>query len=104
MKTISRYIMTLALLITAVGGAWAQTQITQDFENGLGGWTMAHCHSSSGVTESYTTHGGKKMFRFYYTANYPQYLISPEIDAAGGGTMSFYYAIYSSNYPLVKSR
>ena len=23
MKTISRYIMTLALLITAVGGAWA---------------------------------------------------------------------------------
>ena len=26
MKTISRYIMTLALLITAVGGAWAQTE------------------------------------------------------------------------------
>ncbi|UKK57194.1 leucine-rich repeat domain-containing protein [Prevotella communis] len=26
MKTISRYIMTLALLLTAVGGAWAQTQ------------------------------------------------------------------------------
>ncbi|UKK62642.1 leucine-rich repeat domain-containing protein [Prevotella communis] len=28
MKTISRYIMTLALLLTAVGGAWAQTQWT----------------------------------------------------------------------------
>ena len=26
MKTISRYIMTLALLLTAVGGAWAQTE------------------------------------------------------------------------------
>ena len=90
--------MTLALLITAVGGAWAQTQITQDFENGLGDWTKANCHSNSGVINTYTpTHSGTNMFRFYYMTT-PQYLISPEIDATGGGTMSFYYARYSGSY------
>jgi len=89
----------LVLLLTAATGAWAQTQITQDFENGLGDWTMANCHPNSGVSDFYSpTHGGTNMFRFYYSENPPQYLISPEIDAAGGGTMSFYYARYHSGY------
>ena len=92
-------ILSLLVLLIAATGAWAQTQITQDFENGLGDWTMAKCHSNSGITEYYTpTHGGTNMFCFYYTTNIPQYLISPKIDAAGGGTMSFYYARYNSNY------
>ena len=90
----------LVLLLTAATGAWAQTQITQDFESGLGDWTMNNCHSSTGISNAYDgCYEGSNMFRFYYTANYPQYLISPEIDAADGGTMSFYYAIYSSQYP-----
>ena len=89
----------LVLLLTAATGAWAQTQITQDFENGLGDWTMTNCNPNSGISSAYPpTHGGTNMFRFYFTANYPQYLISPEIDAAGGGTMSFYYARYDNDY------
>ncbi len=93
----------LVLLLTAATGAWAQTQITQGFEDGLGDWTKANCNSNSGITginSGYSpTHGGTNMFRFYYSASAPQYLISPEIDAADGGTMSFYYARYSNSYP-----
>ena len=95
----SRYLLTLVALFAMTAGAWAQTQITQDFENGLGDWTMTNCHPSSEISSAYTSHGGDNTFRFCYTANPPQYLISPEIDAAGGGTMSFYYAIFSNSYP-----
>ena len=73
--------------------------ITQDFENGIGDWTMANCHSSSGVSTAYTAHSGTGSFRFYYTANGDQYLISPELADNNGGTMSFYYACFSSTYP-----
>ena len=90
-------ILSLLVLLAAATGAWAQTQITQDFENDLGDWTMANCHGGSGVTNSYS-YSGAKSFLFYYSTNPPQYLISPEIDAAGGGTMSFYYARNSSSY------
>ena len=100
MKQISRYLMTLLLLITAVGGAWAQNQITitQGFEDGMGDWTTNHCHSGTGINSNYGGYEGSHNFRFYYTSSVPQYLISPELDENDGGTMSFYYAIYSSNY------
>ena len=73
--------------------------IEQGFENGLGDWTTNHCHSSSGVTSSYGGNTGNYAFRFYYTTNYPQYLISPELDDNDGVNFTFYAARYSSNYP-----
>jgi Cleaved Adhesin Domain. len=73
--------------------------IEQGFEDGLGDWTMNHCHSSSGPTSSYGGNTGNYAFRFYYTANYPQYLISPELDDNDGVNLTFYAARYSSNYP-----
>ena len=90
----------LVLLLTAASGAWAQKQITitQGFEDGMGDWTMNHCDGNTGISSAYTPHSGTKMFRFHFTTNVPQYLISPELDENDGGTMSFYYARYSSNY------
>ncbi len=90
----------LVLLMTAVSGAWAQKQITitQGFEDGMGDWTTNHCHNSTGISNSYGGYESSYSFRFYYTPNAPQYLISPELDENDGGTMSFYYARYSSNY------
>jgi len=73
--------------------------IEQGFEDGLGDWTMNHCHSSSGPTSSYGGNTGNYAFRFYYTANYPQYLISPELDDNDGVNFTFYAARYSSSYP-----
>lgn len=77
----------------------ADQVIEQGFEDGLGDWTMNHCHSSSGPTSSYGGNTGNYAFRFYYTANYPQYLISPELDDNDGVNFTFYAARYSSNYP-----
>jgi hypothetical protein len=98
MNNMKNKILSLLVLLAAATGAWAQTQITQGFEDGLGDWTLANCHSNSGVTD-FAPHSGTNIFYFYYSTNTPQYLISPEIDAARGGTMSFYYARYSSDYP-----
>ena len=77
----------------------ADQVIEQGFEDGLGDWTMNHCHSSSGPTSSYGGNTGNYAFRFYYTANYPQYLISPELDDNDGVNLTFYAARYSSDYP-----
>ena len=77
----------------------ADQVIEQGFEDGLGDWTMNHCHSSSGPTSSYGGNTGNSAFRFYYTANYPQYLISPELDDNDGVNFTFYAARYSSSYP-----
>ena len=95
----SRYLLTLVALLTMTTGAWAQTQITitQGFEDGMGDWTMNHCEGNTGIKSGFA-YEGSNCFRFYYTTNYPQYLISPELDENDGGTMSFYYARESSNY------
>ena len=77
----------------------ADQVIEQGFEDGLGDWTLNHCHASSGVSSGYTAHSGSNVFRFYYTTSYPQYLISPEFEENGGGNITFYVARYSGNYP-----
>ena len=60
---------------------------------------MSNCHSSTGVSTSYTANSGSAVFRFYYSSNYPQYLISPELSGGENGVeLSFFYACYSSNY------
>ena len=75
-----------------------QTLIEQGFEDGIGDWTMYHCSSSSGITTQ-NPNTGSYCFDFYYTADYPQYLISPELDDNNGGTMTFYARQYSNSFP-----
>ena len=75
-----------------------QTILEEGFENGIGDWTMYNCHASTGISHE-DAHSGANSFYFHYTTNYPQYLISPELDDNNGGTMSFYARIESSYYP-----
>ena len=91
----------LVLLMTAASGAWAEEQITitQGFEAGMGDWTTNNCDGGTGITDQSGSYEGSNIFCFYYSENPPQYLISPELDENDGGTMSFYYARYHSNYP-----
>lgn len=74
--------------------------VVESFEDGLDGWTMRNCYSSTGVTTSTAkAHSGSKSFRFYYSTNPPQYLISPEMDASvEGDALAFYYMAESSSY------
>ena len=65
--------------------------IEQDFNDGMGDWTMDNCHNSTGIYEN--------AFRFYYSSNPPQYLISPEINMTENGTIEFKYKCNSSYYP-----
>ena len=70
---------------------------SESFENGLGCWTLTNCVSSTGAS-TYGAHEGSKSFDFFYTANPPQYLISPEFDGTAAITVAFWYKNYSSNY------
>lgn len=64
---------------------------SEDFSNGIGGWTMQNCYSSTGVSNG--------TFRFYYRSNPPQYLISPEITGINSdAVVEFTYWNNSSNY------
>ena len=75
--------------------------LEESFENGIGNWTMSNCHSNTGVTSSYPNHAhsGSNTFRFYYTTNPPQYLISPMLNGTENGVdVSFYYTGYSTSY------
>ena len=72
---------------------------TEDFENGIGAWSLVNCHSSTGINST-ATHSGSNGFRFYYSSNPPQYLISSELTGVTEGTkLEFYYKNYSSSYP-----
>ena len=65
---------------------------SEDFNADLSCWTMVDCESSTGVNGN--------AFKFVYTYNPPQYLISPEIDTEGKPvTVAFDYYAYSSYYP-----
>ncbi|MBR1550407.1 MAG: InlB B-repeat-containing protein [Bacteroidales bacterium] len=62
----------------------------ETFES-LGDWTLNSCHSSTGITNT-------SSFRFYYSTNPPQYLISPEFNASGDLTVTFNYKVQSATY------
>jgi len=65
---------------------------SEDFNADLSCWTMVDCESSTGEDGN--------AFKFVYTYNPPQYLISPEIDTEGKPvTVAFDYYAYSSYYP-----
>ena len=71
------------------GNRDTQTLIEEGWEDGIGDWTMNNCESG---TDVYTgaANNGSNCFRFKWTTNTPQYLISPELTDNNGGTMSFY--------------
>ncbi len=70
----------------------------ESFENGIGGWTMVDCVSGTGVGSN--AYEGSKGFTFRYSTNPPQFLISPEFEAAATTmNVSFWYSVYRSNYP-----
>ena len=71
------------------GNRDTQTLIEEGWEDGIGDWTMNNCISGTGV---YTgdANSGSNCFRFKWTTNTPQYLISPELADNNGGTISFY--------------
>ena len=70
---------------------------SDSFENGIGCWTLTNCVSSTGAS-TYGAHEGSKSFDFFFTANPPQYLISPEFDGTASITVAFWYKNHNSNY------
>ena len=71
-----------------------QTLIEEGWEDGIGDWTMNNCESGTGVYTG-AANNGSNCFRFKWTTNTPQYLISPELTDNNGGTMSFYCRAYT---------
>ena len=69
----------------------------EDFENGMGDWTMRDCENNTGIcAEASDNHS----FRFYYNTTPPQYLISPELTGVTEGMLlKFYYKNQSTQYP-----
>ena len=71
---------------------------TEGFENGIDCWTLNNCNSNTGVN-ILAANTGSYGFRFYYTTNYPQYLISPQFAAATTPLqLEFDYGSNSTNY------
>lgn len=93
-----RLLLLLALLITAVTGAWAQT-IYLDFENGAKpqGWTNSgknDCYvGTSGYDSSAPAYDGNYSFYFSSLGKYDNdYFVSPAFNFQGAGSLSFAYA------------
>lgn len=64
---------------------------SEDFNNGIGNWTMVNCHSSTGISNN--------VFRFHWNSNPPQYLISPEITGiTDDAVLQFVYYNNSTTY------
>ena len=71
----------------------------EDFESGIGSWTTSNLESGGGVSSGVGTENSTG-FRFKWTTNTPQYLISPELSGVvAGNTLKFYYANYNASYP-----
>lgn len=68
----------------------APVEIFNETFESLGDWTMNNCHSNTGINSD--------RFRFRWTTNPPQYLISPEFNAAGDLTVTFNYRT-NGTYP-----
>ena len=73
---------------------------SEDFEGtSLEGWTSENLNSGS-IISSGAAYNGAQSFRFYYTTNPPQYLISPELSGiTEGALLKFQYHIWSTDYP-----
>ena len=96
----------LTMLVVGARPAWAQKALpySYGFEEAscsTSGWTKVNCQNSSenyklGTSDAYE---GEYAFRFYYTSNYPQYLISPELATSSYSiSVSFWYKAHSTSY------
>lgn len=96
---------TLLLMLAMTVTTWGQQSLpyTYGFENNnlaAEGWTMNNCSGNTGISNGYTPHTGSYLFRFYWNATPPQYLISPELTGTENGfELEFYYKNYSNTYP-----
>ena len=74
---------------------------TEDFEANsttAACWTTSNTNSSTGINSG-SAYSGTQAFRFYYSTNPPQYLISPELSGTTDGVkVSFMYKAQSSYY------
>jgi hypothetical protein len=61
-------------------------------------WTKLNCHTDSDINND-DTYEGDNSFRFQWTTNPPQYLISPKFDVAVDMKVSFYYKNGSNSWP-----
>ena len=62
------------------------------------GWSLVDCNEGTNIKSDYPPHEGNYSFRFRFTSNPPQYLISPKLVSATSITMSFYYWNNSNDY------
>lgn len=100
MQKFLRFLMLAVLLLPFALQAQVSLPISMDFENAadFNQWTMTYCETYTGISSEHA-HEGSNSFRFRWTTTPPQYLISPEFDAATGTEMfSFWYANYSSSF------
>lgn len=95
----------MAALLCVPTGVEAETQVvlSEDFESNsleTNGWTKQSCHSKTGI-ETTASHSTSRSFKFNYSTNPPQYLISKELSVPAGATaltVSFYYRVQSATY------
>ena len=103
MQKFLRFLMLAVLLLPFALQAQVSLPISMDFEDAtaFSQWTLANCESTTTRSTS-GAHEGTYGFGFHWTYNPPQYLISPEFDAATGSEMiSFWYKNTSSTYTEV---
>jgi len=99
-KLLTLWLMALLLPLTAMA------QKTLPYEYGFEapladeGWTVISDKTSTAINSTASgIHSGAAAFRFYYSTNPPQYLISPEIDSDDKAVaVEFYYKAHSRNY------
>ena len=96
----SRLLFTLTALFMGISSAGAQKTLpySYGFEDAdeMENWTLTNCTSNTGRSTN-TKRSGSWAFRFYYTTNPPQYLITPEFTSTNNGIeISFYYKSHTS--------
>jgi len=96
----------LTMLVVGARPAWAQKALpySYGFEEtscSTSGWTKVSCHdySENYKLDTSDAYEGDYAFLFYYTSNYPQYLISPELATSSYSiSVSFWYKAHSTSY------
>lgn len=102
MKKLRLFIM---MLMAAMLPLAMQAQVSLPYEYGFEnndltaeGWTMVDCDASSSIN-NVAANSGTYSFRFHWTTNPPQYLISPELNGTDAGVeVAFYYKSNSTTF------
>lgn len=102
MKKLRLFIM---MLVVAMLPLAVQAQVSLPYEYGFEnndltaeGWTMVDCDASSSINDV-AANSGTYSFRFHWTTNPPQYLISPELNGTDAGVeVAFYYKSNSTTF------